>query len=95
MTTQPTLLTYIQASALLNIPTSTLYALVSRKQTPHIRLSGRIVRFAEDELLAWMRAGHVPAGGAAPLPPAATEGALSSCQSRPSACTRVRSGHPD
>ncbi len=50
------LLTYDQAAAILNVAVGTLYAKVSRKQIPHRRLSGRLVRFDEAELKAWIAA---------------------------------------
>lgn len=48
------LLSYREASALLAIPVGTLYALVHQKRIPHIRLSGRMVRFHPDALHAWL-----------------------------------------
>ena len=48
------LLSYQQASAVLGIPVGTLYALVHQKRIPHIRLSGRMVRFHPDALHAWL-----------------------------------------
>ena len=51
------LLNYKQASSLLNIPISTLYALVSKEQIPFFRASKRIVRFSKSELETWLKAG--------------------------------------
>ncbi len=48
------LLSYQQASAVLGIAVGTLYALVHQKRIPHIRLSGRMVRFHPDALHAWL-----------------------------------------
>ena len=48
-------LNYWQAAELLNIKIGTLYALVSRKRIPHVRLGGRLVRFSRDDLEAWVR----------------------------------------
>jgi len=59
MTTR--LLPYPEAAHLLGLKKSTLYALVSRKQVPHIRLGPRLVRFDESELKAWVDARRVPA----------------------------------
>lgn len=52
-------ITYDQAAELLGIKKSTLYALVSQKRVPHIRISGRLVRFCPDELERWMEKHHV------------------------------------
>lgn len=68
------LLTYEEAGRLLNLPIGTLYAWVSQRRIPHVRLSGRVVRFDEDELGRWLaerrvgrrgreRAGHDEAVG--------------------------------
>lgn len=48
------LLTYQEASHVLSIKVNTLYALVSRRELPFIRLSGRMVRFDRDELERWI-----------------------------------------
>ena len=53
------LLTYQEVSALTGVRESTLYSLVCRKQIPHIRLSGRMVRFNYDEVLTWIEAHRV------------------------------------
>ena len=53
--TAPALLDYQQAARLLNIKLGTLYAMVSQRRVPHIRLAGRLVRFDRDQLLAWVR----------------------------------------
>ena len=39
------LLSYSAAAAYLSLPVGTVYALVNQKRIPHIRLSGRLVRF--------------------------------------------------
>lgn len=59
------LLTYEQASALLNIPRGTLASMVSRRQIPHVRLGARTVRFHESELLDWLAERRVSAGAGA------------------------------
>ena len=48
------LLTYAQASRLLNVKVNTLYAWVARKVIPFVRLSRRVVRFRRDEIESWM-----------------------------------------
>ena len=39
---------------------ATAYSLVCRRQIPHIRLSGKMVRFDSDEIDGWFRDHHVP-----------------------------------
>lgn len=53
------LLTYDEASRLLCVPVNTLYAWVSQKRIPHVRLSGRMVRFDPEELARWIEARRV------------------------------------
>ncbi len=48
-------LTYKQASDLLQIQIGTLYSLVSQKRIPHIRISGRMVRFQKSEMESWIK----------------------------------------
>jgi excisionase family DNA binding protein len=45
------LLTYAQAARFLNVRLGTLYALVSRKEIPHVRLGKRLVRFSRPALI--------------------------------------------
>lgn len=54
-------LTYSQAADMLAVPVGTLYAWVHQKRVPHIRISGRLVRFDRDELIAWLEGRRVPA----------------------------------
>ncbi len=54
------LLTYAEAGELLGLKLSTLYAMVSRRQLPHVRLGGRLVRFDRAELESWIAARRVP-----------------------------------
>ncbi len=54
------LISYDAAAAFLGIPKGTLYALVSRKQVPHIRLGKRIVRFSEPTLRSWVAEHCIP-----------------------------------
>jgi excisionase family DNA binding protein len=51
-------LTYEQAGRFLNLKTGTLYALVSQRRIPHVRLGRRLVRFSRPALDAWLRS-HV------------------------------------
>lgn len=53
------LLNYREMAAFLGVPIGTLYSMVSRKQIPHIRLSGRLVRFDEAKIKRWMEARRV------------------------------------
>lgn len=53
-------LTYSQVAELLNMPLSTLYSKVCRKEIPHLRMSGRSVLFDQDELLEWLNKKRVP-----------------------------------
>ncbi len=48
-----------QACALLGIKKATMYSLVCRKEIPHLRISGRMVRFHPEELKAWVEARSV------------------------------------
>ena len=54
------LITYAQAAALLGLKLPTLYTLVSRRTIPHVRLSGRIVRFDPVVLEHWRKSRAVP-----------------------------------
>ena len=53
------LLTYDQAAHLVNVPTGTLYAWVSQRRVPHVRISARLVRFDREALEAWLKARRV------------------------------------
>jgi excisionase family DNA binding protein len=48
------LLTYAEASQMLNLKLGTLYALVAQDRIPHIRLGRRLVRFSRAALEAWL-----------------------------------------
>ena len=50
----PTLLTYAQVAAFLNIPLGTLYSWIHHKKCPHYRFSNRMVRFDLQELRKWL-----------------------------------------
>mgnify|MGYP001615317030 CR=1 FL=1 len=48
------LLSYQQAAQMIGVPIGTVYAWVSQKQIPHVRLGGRLVRFYPDEIRKWL-----------------------------------------
>jgi excisionase family DNA binding protein len=48
------LLTYQQASSLLQVPVSTLYGWVHTRSIPHLRLGKRTVRFRKGELVTFL-----------------------------------------
>ena len=50
------MLTYDEAAAVLAVPKGTLYAMVSRRLIPHVRLGPRLVRFPRAVLDDWVRA---------------------------------------
>ncbi len=54
---------YPEVSKLTGIEVPTLYAMVSRHQIPHYRLSRRLVVFDVDEIEAWMKQRHNDAVG--------------------------------
>lgn len=62
------LLTYAQAAQLIGIPINTLYALVSQRRIPHVRLGPRFVRFPKDQLLAWVQSKAVAVGDEQSIP---------------------------
>lgn len=47
-------LTYAEAATYLGLKIGTLYAYVSQRRIPHVRLSGRLVLFRRVDLDAWM-----------------------------------------
>ena len=53
------LMDYAEAARFLGVPKGTLYAWVNGKQIPHIRLSGRTVRFDRKDLERWLAEHHV------------------------------------
>lgn len=53
---------YKQAARYLGVKEGTLRALVSRKQVPHVRLSGRLVVFDRDALDAHLKANSIGGG---------------------------------
>ena len=54
-----TLLNYAETSQLLGVKTNTLYAWVSRRVIPFVRLSPRVVRFRPEDLEAWVNERNV------------------------------------
>jgi excisionase family DNA binding protein len=50
---------YRRAALIVGVPVGTLYDWVSKKKIPHVRLGRRLVRFDEDELLAFIHARRV------------------------------------
>lgn len=56
---QKKILTYDGAAELLGLPKGTIYAMVSRKELPHYRLSNRNVRFDQEKLIQWLDKRHV------------------------------------
>lgn len=50
---QDEFLNYEELCELLKIKKGTAYSLVSRGQIPHLRLSGKIVRFQKRTILEW------------------------------------------
>ena len=60
------LLTYDEAAEFLGVRRGTLYAWVSQRRIPHLRLSARSVRFDKQELTAWVEARRVGQEACAP-----------------------------
>lgn len=56
-----TLMTYLEAAEFLSMKRNTLYSLVWKKQIPHIRLTGRMVRFSKEDLIEWLNQKNVSA----------------------------------
>ena len=48
------MLGYADAAQLLGVPVGTLYAWVSQKRIPHVRLGPRLVRFERSKLAQWI-----------------------------------------
>lgn len=62
MTTSPAIIDYADPSFLLDLPVGTLRPHVSRGRIPHVRLTGRIVRFSCARLQAWISSRTVSGG---------------------------------
>lgn len=54
-------LTYAEASELIGVKIGTLYAWVSRRMIPFVRLSPRVVRFRRADIDAWLQERSIPA----------------------------------
>lgn len=52
-------LSYKEAAYYLNLPIGTVYALVSQKRIPHVRLGNRLVRFSKEELRKWVASNSI------------------------------------
>jgi excisionase family DNA binding protein len=48
------LLTVEQIASILQVKKSTIYALVCRNRIPHIKLTGKILRFRQSEIQEWI-----------------------------------------
>jgi excisionase family DNA binding protein len=55
------LLSYGEAASFLNLPLGTMYALVSQRRIPHVRLGRRLVRFHRRDLELWLTSNRVGA----------------------------------
>jgi len=60
------LLNYEEAAEFLGVQRGTLYSWVSLRRVPHVRFSGRCVRFDKAELGVWVEARRVSATGGVP-----------------------------
>jgi excisionase family DNA binding protein len=60
---QTELIDYGEAARRLGIKVATLYALVSKRRIPHVRLGRRFVRFDVRDLAAWVDAQRVSPDG--------------------------------
>ena len=57
-------LNYQELAEKLGIAVPTLYSAVSRGQIPHVRFSGRLVRFDAEEIDRWIAEHRVPVADA-------------------------------
>lgn len=48
------MLTYKDAAKLVGVKLGTVYAMVSQRRIPHVRLGRRLVRFPRSELMRWL-----------------------------------------
>lgn len=55
----PEFLSYDDLSSYLGVPKGTIYTWVHQKRIPHIRITGRLIRFRRSEVLAWLRRNSV------------------------------------
>jgi excisionase family DNA binding protein len=58
------LMDYRAASKFLGVPVGTLYSWVHLRRIPHLRITGKMVRFDPEELRRWLEARRVPAAEA-------------------------------
>lgn len=54
-------LNYREVAEMLGVPVGTVYAWVSRRALPHIRLGPRLVRFDREEIQRWRDERRIPA----------------------------------
>jgi len=54
-------MTYQEMADKLGMPLPSLYTMVHRRRIPHLRLSGRMVRFNPTEVEQWLDAHAIPA----------------------------------
>jgi excisionase family DNA binding protein len=54
------LMSYADAALFLGLPIGTLYAMVSQRGVPHVRLGPRLVRFSRVALERWVAEHAVP-----------------------------------
>jgi excisionase family DNA binding protein len=62
---QGKLISYDDAAALLGLARGTLASMVHRRQIPHVRMGPRLVRFDQEELVAWWNERRVAVAKAA------------------------------
>ncbi len=55
------MITYTAAAQLLGVPIGTVYAWVSQRRIPHVRLGPRLVRFQRGALERWLEERQVAA----------------------------------
>ncbi|MFH1811030.1 MAG: helix-turn-helix domain-containing protein [Pseudomonadota bacterium] len=53
------LIGYAEAADILGLKHGTLYAMVSQRRIPHVRMGGRLVRFDSAELERWVESRRV------------------------------------
>jgi excisionase family DNA binding protein len=60
MDSDDNILDYRGAAACTGLPVGTLYALVSHRRIPHLRLGPRLVRFSSLQLREWLATHSIP-----------------------------------
>lgn len=53
------LIKYDETARIIRVPIPTLYSMVSRGAIPHIRISGRLVRFSRRTIMEWLKSKEV------------------------------------